>query len=223
MTPKLYMNEVSPAVRAVLMTAKALNITLDLKEVNFQEGEHLSPKYLKLNPQHTIPTLDDKGLIIWDSHAIIAYLVGKYGEHDSFYPKDIEKRAVVDQRLHFDSGLISHILKEIMNPIIYGASMDTSHDFYEKTIRIYDLVETFLVDSWIAGNYLSIADFSLIASISTLNIIIPIDPLKYTRIVRWLHRSEKETFYDANRKGLDKIRNCIQYDYVQVQDRICKV
>lgn len=49
MMPKLYMTEVSPGVRAVLMTAKVLNVTLDLKEVNLENKEQLSPKFLKVS------------------------------------------------------------------------------------------------------------------------------------------------------------------------------
>lgn len=59
-----------------------------------------------MNPQHTVPTLDDDGFYIWDSHAISAYLIGKYAKDDSLYPKDLQKRAVIDQRLHFDSGIL---------------------------------------------------------------------------------------------------------------------
>lgn len=66
-----------------------------------------------MNPQHTIPTLEDDGKKIWDSHAINAYLVGKYGKDDSLYPKDLAKRAIVDQRLHFDSGMIFNWLRYI--------------------------------------------------------------------------------------------------------------
>jgi glutathione S-transferase len=40
-----------------------------------------------------------------DSHAINVYLVAKYAKNDNLYPKDLKKRALVDQRLHFDSGV----------------------------------------------------------------------------------------------------------------------
>lgn len=59
-----------------------------------------------MNPQHTVPTLNDNGYILWDSHAINAYLVGKYGKDDSLYPKDLQKRGIVDQRLHYNSSVI---------------------------------------------------------------------------------------------------------------------
>lgn len=53
-----------------------------------------------------MPTLQDGDFVVWDSHAINAYLVGKYGKDDALYPKDLQKRAIIDQRLHFDSGIL---------------------------------------------------------------------------------------------------------------------
>lgn len=49
MTLTLYMAPASPPVRAVLLCAAYLGITLDLKEINVMGGEQLKPEYLKVN------------------------------------------------------------------------------------------------------------------------------------------------------------------------------
>lgn len=59
-----------------------------------------------MNPQHTIPTLDDDGFILWESHAILPYLVGKYAKNKLLYPDNLKKRAVIDQRMHFNSNIL---------------------------------------------------------------------------------------------------------------------
>lgn len=60
-----------------------------------------------MNPQHTIPLIvDEDGTIVYDSHAIIIYLVSKYAKDDSLYPEDIATRAKINAALHFDSGVL---------------------------------------------------------------------------------------------------------------------
>lgn len=49
MAPTLYMSEYSPPVRAVLMTAKALGITLEHKDLDLSKNDHLNPEYLKVS------------------------------------------------------------------------------------------------------------------------------------------------------------------------------
>jgi glutathione S-transferase len=52
--------------------------------------------------------------VLWDSHAIMSYLVSKSSKDDSLYPKDLKKRALVDQRLHFDSGVAFALALKIL-------------------------------------------------------------------------------------------------------------
>jgi glutathione S-transferase len=50
MAPTLYMIAPSPAVRAVQITASAIGLELNLKELDFMKGEHMQPEYLKVVP-----------------------------------------------------------------------------------------------------------------------------------------------------------------------------
>lgn len=98
----LYLMEASAPCRAVAMTAKMVGVELNLKETNLMAGEHMKPEFLAMNPQHTIPTIDDDGLYLNESKAICAYLVNQYAKDDTLYPKEPKVRAMVDQRLYFD-------------------------------------------------------------------------------------------------------------------------
>lgn len=49
MTIDLYQAPASPPCRAVRLAAAAVGVDLNLKLINFKDGEHLQPEYLKVN------------------------------------------------------------------------------------------------------------------------------------------------------------------------------
>lgn len=61
-----------------------------------------------------MPTLVDGDYVLWDSHAINPYIVSKYAKDDSLYPKDIKKRGIVDNRLHYSNATIFNTFKDIV-------------------------------------------------------------------------------------------------------------
>jgi hypothetical protein len=64
------------------------------------------------------------------SHAINAYLVNKYAKDDSLYPKDPQKRAIVDQRLHFDSGVLFPRMRDITVGFFCFVNYKRHDDYY---------------------------------------------------------------------------------------------
>jgi glutathione S-transferase len=54
------------------------------------------PTYVAMNPNGLIPTLRDGDLILWESHAIVRYLTGRYAE-GTLFPGNATERAIVDQ------------------------------------------------------------------------------------------------------------------------------
>lgn len=210
MAPTLYMSEISPPCRAVLMTARILGLTLKVKKMDLGKQEQLSPNFLKINPQHTIPTLCDNGFVIWDSHAIIAFLVGKYGNDDELYSKDIMERALIDQRLHFDSSVVNNFTRTILNPILYDNAYINVEDHKESILKTYALMEKFLRSyPWIAGKRVTIADLSLIPSITSLNVIVPIDKEDYPNLAKWIEKAETLPCYVENQNGLNLLRDLL--------------
>lgn len=203
----LYYVPGSAPCRAVLLTAKALNLNLNLKLVDLHHGEHLKPEYIKLNPQHTVPTLVDDGFSIWESRAIITYLVNKYGKSSGLYPEEPKARALVDQRLYFDIGTLYSRFGDYFYPQVFGGAPADS-DKKAKVEDALQLLNTFLEgQKYSAGSNLTVADLSLIASVSSLEVT-DIDFKKYPNVKRWYEtvKSTAPGYQEANEKGLDAFK-----------------
>jgi len=125
--PILYYALFSPPARACMLTAKLLNLDLELRFVDFAKREHFSEEFMKINPQHQIPVfIDTDGEVYVDSHAIICFMVSKYGQNDQLYPKDLKTRAHVDHRLHYEGGVLFQVIKDIVVRSSYSFSFSQS-------------------------------------------------------------------------------------------------
>lgn len=102
---------------------------MQIKTVNLFVKEQLAPEFVKINPQHCVPTIDDDGFYLWESRgelilsrdlnrltnfpslfnfhlAIAQYLVETKVPGNTLYPSDPVERALVNQRLYFDAGTL---------------------------------------------------------------------------------------------------------------------
>lgn len=54
-------------------------------------------------------------------------------------------------------------------------------------LEAYGFLNTFLEETkWAAGDEVTIADFNIYESVTSLNVIIPIDKSKYPNVLRWI-------------------------------------
>lgn len=95
---RLYYHPISTCSRRVLMTANHLEIKVDFVPVDLFKGEQNSPDFLKLNPNHRVPVLEDNGYVLWESYAIMQYLAD-VTPGQTIYPTDTRARADVNRWL----------------------------------------------------------------------------------------------------------------------------
>lgn len=162
-----------------------------------------------MNPQSTVPTLDDNGKIVWESRAITRYLATAYGKDDSLFPNDPYQRAIIDQRLHFDDGVLMPSFGKAVGPVFRGLAKEFNKDDLDAMYAALDLLETFVKnDLYIAGNHLTVADFSLSASVTMILKCVEeqIDFGRYPKLMAWIERMKKLPYFEeANTKPLEKM------------------
>lgn len=76
----------------------------------------------------------------------------------------------------------------------------------------YEFLEAFLQGhDYIVGNELTIADFSAVANVTTLNILVPIDAERFPNITAWVRRLEMLPYYNQSQvKGLADFRRAFE-------------
>ncbi|KAK9323291.1 glutathione S-transferase [Lipomyces orientalis] len=97
----LYSHSVGPNGWKVAQVLCELGLEFQtvMKEFGSVENGMKTPEFEKINPNGRIPALVDHSnndLIIWESGAIILYLVKKYDPEHKLYPASLEEQALVD-------------------------------------------------------------------------------------------------------------------------------
>lgn len=202
----------SPPCRAVRIVARLVGIVLDLKDVNVLAKDQMKESFLKLNPAHTIPTLQDDTFVLWESRAIMRYLVDMYAPNHSLYPKDVRKRALIDQFLDYDLGTFyraiadyfySYLLKgEPKSPEKEAAFHRSLHSF-----------EAMLGDNpkrFLTGKEMTLADVSLLVSI-TVPESVDYDLTAFPKVKTWYDWMERQlsTVNEINKQGISEFRGLL--------------
>jgi len=184
---EFYYHPFSPPCRAVMLKAKAVGVELTLKKIDLLAGETRTPEFLAINPQHTLPTLVDGNIKLWESRAICTYLASQYGKDDSFYPNNPKARCMVDARLYFDMGTLVARMGDYIGPVFRGDGAPDPKKL-EKLHEALGWFNTFLADyTFAAGNKVTVADHSIVAYISTM-VEAGIELDTHGRVEKWLNR-----------------------------------
>ena len=207
----VYYRAPSPPCRSVIMTLNILKIPYNLKELNLLEGEHLKPEFLAINPQHCIPTIVDTetNFNLWESRAIMTYLVNKFAPGSPLYPTEPRDRAIVDRLLYFDIGTLYKAIMDVVYPMFKG-EFDPEK---EKVLREkIELLNGFLDgQKYVAGDQLTLADYAIYASLTFLGFM-DFDFSPTPNVKTWMDRlaTEVEDNENVNVKPIEWIKDFLK-------------
>ncbi|CAB3363696.1 Hypothetical predicted protein [Cloeon dipterum] len=174
----------SPSNRAVYMCLKALGLEVIKKPVNLFKGEQLKPEFLKMNPQHTLPTLVDGDFVIWDSHVICSYLWG----------------VLFPRFMSITVPLLVLKCKEI--PEKKKTSVKDAFAFMEKFLEGRE---------YLTGASYTIADICCISTVSTIVGGLGIGADEYPNVKAWMKRCRENLpgYEELNQPGVDGYKRIV--------------
>jgi glutathione S-transferase len=87
----------------ILMFCAEHDVKLDHVVVDLMAGAHMQEDFIKINPMHRVPLLQDADLTLSECSAILKYLAEKSGA--PVYPKDdLQMRARINERMDARAG-----------------------------------------------------------------------------------------------------------------------
>lgn len=201
---KVYGADLSSPALKVRYVANALEIPYEYQRVNVMGGENRTEAFLKLHPAAKIPVIDDDGFVLFESNAIIRYLADKSGSQ--FYPKDLKKRAIVDQWIDFTSLHVGMALNKVFynRVIVHRIGGEVDETSLKEGLKFLDrflpVVNNQLnKGKYLAGNELTLADFNLLAVLDPSEAS-GVDLKPYAAVSKWRDELRKQDFYQKVHK-----------------------
>ncbi|XP_037565981.1 glutathione S-transferase 1-1-like [Dermacentor silvarum] len=196
MTITLYNIIGSPPCNFVRALAKHLGIELKLKNLDYANKEQFSDEYLKINPFHKVPAIDDEGFVVYESNAIAYYLLRKYAPNSELYPACIKTRTRIDQILSAAVTTIHSESAVFIRPRVYEKTKPTTEEITAFEQNVLRGLEHLIGDGKFAvGDNFTLADISL-----TARLIVPleskfVDPSKFPKLASYYDRVKHEQPY----------------------------
>lgn len=172
---KLYHFPYSPNARKARMATLLLGIDVQVVNVDLGKGEQRRPEFLALNPNGRVPVLEDNGFVLWESHAIMAYLADSKKPGTALYPAETRARADVNRWLywgasHWGPALGALNFENILKAFFkLGAPDPAQVKRQEDSIRAFSAVlDGHLAKrTWLSGSALTIANVAIACPLMT--------------------------------------------------------
>ena len=191
----LYGNHMSTCTNAVKAFLRVSGIPYEFKNINIMAGENKTEEYKKLNPLGKIPVLVDKGFVLRESMVFCRYLINSRGVAEEWYPKDAQKRALVDLGLEYwsqNGDKFFAIAAQASGR--NGLTKEKAKETFDVVIKEFE--EVFLKNNkFVAGDRPTLPDLRYLYCLLGQSYITGCNYDEYKRLSQWI-----EDLYEAEPK-----------------------
>ena len=134
-------------------------------DAGLQFGKVRTPEFLKLNPNGLVPTLEDKGLVLWESNTIMRYLASQYKQNNRF-PTDIASQYGSEKWMDWQVGTMWPMLRPAFIGLTRVPEAERDHPAilksYQDTSQLFSLLDQTLdSQKYCSGERFSLGDIVL--------------------------------------------------------------
>jgi glutathione S-transferase len=178
-------------VQKVVWSADELGLAYERLEAGGKFGVNDTPAYLARNPNGLVPVIEEDGFVLYESNAIVRYLVARDGEA-RFWPKELRERADVDRWMEWQSSNYTPAMTAIFWQLIRtapdkrdAAVIDASRAKCEKLTAVLDA--HLAQREWLAGERFSAADIVVGCAVHRW-LHLPVERVARPGVERWYAR-----------------------------------
>lgn len=185
---KLYHFPGSGHAHRVELMLSLLELQTELIFVDLVKNEHKKPGFLALNAFGQIPVIDDQGVVLADSNAILVYLAQQYG-NGHWLPTDPVGAARVQRWLSVAAGPIAYGPATARLITVFGAPYNAQEVIARSHALLKVMDQELANDPYLVGDQPTIADvaaYSYIAHAPEGNVSLA----NYANVQAWLARIE---------------------------------
>jgi len=165
-----------------------LDVPHEVVDVDLRQREQKRPEFLALNAFGQVPVIDDNGVVIADSTAILVYLAKRYGG-EAWLPQDPVGAAMVQRWLSVASGPLASGPASARLVTLFGAPLDVDATLSRAHALLAVMEGELSRRDFLAGDAPTIADLACYAYVAHApegNVSLA----QYPRIRAWLVRIE---------------------------------
>jgi glutathione S-transferase len=160
----LWGRSTSSNVQKPMWLFEELGIPFERIDIGGPFGKNREAEYLALNPNGLVPTLDDKGFILWESNTILRYIASKY-RAESMYPGDLKRRADIERWMEWGMGLsgtLNGAFRGIMRTAPENRHLASILESCNAIEAMMCILDAQLKDrDWVCGDHFTLADIAL--------------------------------------------------------------
>jgi glutathione S-transferase len=152
-------------VMKVLWVADELKLDYERVDAGMSFGVVSEDWYAAMNPNRRVPTIDDDGLILWESNAIVRYLAAKH-DVGGLSPADPGKRAASEKWMDWQLSTPQEDMTYVFWGMIRNSSLHADKAIQAKAVadlnEHWKIVDAALAErNFIADDQLTVGDIPL--------------------------------------------------------------
>ncbi|CBI27364.3 hypothetical protein VitviT2T_005155 [Vitis vinifera] len=176
MVVKVYGAVMTACPQRVLACLVEKGLEFEVVHVDLDFGEQKRPEFLIRQPFGQVRVMEDGDFRLFDSRAIIRYIVAKYvDEGPNLVGRNLEERSLVDQWLEVEENNLNPLIFTVVLQLVILPRMGEKGDLTlvrnceQKLDKVFDAYEQRLSkSSYLGGDSFTLADLSHLPGIRYL-------------------------------------------------------